>query len=132
MKKSKRNDSKHIDGLEAVAGNGLIDRRALLGRGVLFAGAIGTGIAPALSSAAAEPLVDDPWSLGMAYFLLGEGLLDDSAAAGLGWWSTKENSRLLLLLTRIARLWRAKNRSSASMFGNMPTTCSIKIGDPTI
>jgi hypothetical protein len=28
--------------IEAVAGNGLLDRRALLGRGVILAGAIGT------------------------------------------------------------------------------------------
>ncbi|HSY55957.1 MAG TPA: molybdopterin-dependent oxidoreductase, partial [Bradyrhizobium sp.] len=47
--------------LEAVAGNGLIDRRALLGRGVVFAGAMGAGIGP--SAAGAEPLADDPWSL---------------------------------------------------------------------
>ena len=47
--------------LEAVAGNGLIDRRALLGRGVVLAGALGAGIAP--SAAGAEPLTDDPWSL---------------------------------------------------------------------
>jgi hypothetical protein len=29
--------------IETVAGNGLLDRRALLGRGVAFAGALGTG-----------------------------------------------------------------------------------------
>src|SRR6516164_1197337 len=46
---------------EAAAGNGLIDRRALLGRGVVFAGAMSAGIGSA--SAAAEPLADDPWSL---------------------------------------------------------------------
>ena len=46
---------------EAVAGNGLIDRRALLGRGVVLAGAMSAGIGSA--SAAAEPLADDPWSL---------------------------------------------------------------------
>ena len=46
---------------EAVAGNGLIDRRALLGRGVVLAGAMSAGIGGA--SAAAEPLADDPWSL---------------------------------------------------------------------
>jgi len=45
-----------------VAGNGLLDRRALLGRGAIFAGAIGTG-AGALNGAAAEPLADGPWSL---------------------------------------------------------------------
>jgi len=47
--------------LEAVAGNGLIDRRALLGRGMLFAGAMSAGVGPA--AAGAEPLTDDPWSL---------------------------------------------------------------------
>ena len=46
---------------DAVAGNGLIDRRALLGRGALFAGALGTGLGSA--SAAAEPLADDQWTL---------------------------------------------------------------------
>ena len=51
-----------IPSLEPVAGNGLIDRRALLGRGILFAGATGTGV-PSLTSAAAEPLAIDPWSL---------------------------------------------------------------------
>jgi len=48
---------------EFVAGNGLIDRRALLGRGVVFAGAMGAGGAGSLVGAAAEPLVDGPWSL---------------------------------------------------------------------
>src|SRR6202049_5074588 len=47
--------------LEAAAGNGLIDRRALLGRGMVFAGAMSAGIGP--SAAGAEPLADDPWSL---------------------------------------------------------------------
>jgi sulfane dehydrogenase subunit SoxC len=47
-----------------VAGNGLIDRRALLGRGVVFAGAMGTGISGTATGAAAEPLKDDPWSVG--------------------------------------------------------------------
>jgi len=50
-----------VETLEPVAGNGLIDRRALLGRGMVLAGAMSTGIGPA--SAAAEPLADDPWSL---------------------------------------------------------------------
>src|SRR6516225_10781222 len=46
----------------AVAGNGLIDRRALLGRGAAIAGSL--SIAPALATgAAAEPLKDGPWSL---------------------------------------------------------------------
>jgi sulfane dehydrogenase subunit SoxC len=42
-----------------VAGNGLLDRRALLGGGVALAGAVGTS----LTSAAAEPLTNGPWSL---------------------------------------------------------------------
>jgi sulfane dehydrogenase subunit SoxC len=46
-----------------VAGNGLIHRRALLGRGIVFAGAMGTGVGSSLASAAAEPLAIDPWSL---------------------------------------------------------------------
>jgi sulfane dehydrogenase subunit SoxC len=47
--------------LQAAAGNGLIDRRALLRRGMLFAGAMSAGVGPA--AAGAEPLADDPWSL---------------------------------------------------------------------
>jgi sulfane dehydrogenase subunit SoxC len=46
-----------------VAGNGLIDRRALLGRGITIAGAMGTGVVASSTGAAAEPLKDDPWSL---------------------------------------------------------------------
>src|SRR5436309_11304913 len=48
-----------------VAGNGLLDRRALLGRGILFAGAATTAASASLTSSAAEPLKDDPWSLTM-------------------------------------------------------------------
>jgi len=48
-----------------VAGNGLLDRRALLGRGVLLAGAAATGAGASITGAAAEPLKDDPWSLVM-------------------------------------------------------------------
>jgi len=52
---------------QAVAGNGLLDRRALLGRGVVFAGAMSTGAVGSLTGAAAEPLrdaplTDAPWS----------------------------------------------------------------------
>lgn len=43
-----------------VAGNGFIDRRALLGRGILFAGAAATGTGGSLT-AAAEPMPVDPW-----------------------------------------------------------------------
>src|SRR5260370_2741364 len=45
-----------------AAGNGLVDRRALLGRGMLFAGATATGIGSSLTGAAAEALPVDPWS----------------------------------------------------------------------
>jgi sulfane dehydrogenase subunit SoxC len=62
-----RNKNRDVAGqsppFELVAGNGLIDRRALLGRGVVLAGAIGAGGAGSLVGAAAEPLVDGPWSL---------------------------------------------------------------------
>src|SRR5207253_10746326 len=46
-----------------VAGNGLLNRRALLGRGIMLAGAAGTGVGASIAGAAAEPLKDDPWSL---------------------------------------------------------------------
>jgi sulfane dehydrogenase subunit SoxC len=46
-----------------VAGNGLLNRRALLGRGIMLAGAAGAGVGTSLTGAAAEPLKDDPWSL---------------------------------------------------------------------
>ena len=49
--------------LEPVAGNGLLDRRALLGRGIMVAGAMTTGVGASLTGAAAEPLKDDQWSL---------------------------------------------------------------------
>src|SRR4051794_40919511 len=53
---------------EAVAGNGLLNRRMLLGRGAILAGAIGTAPLGSLTGAAAEPpaggaLTDSPWSL---------------------------------------------------------------------
>ena len=50
------------EGLESAAGNGLINRRALLGRGVMIAGAMGTGFGGS-SAAGAEPLTEEPWSL---------------------------------------------------------------------
>src|SRR5262249_1255200 len=46
--------------VDAVAGNGLIDRRALLGQGIALAGAAGIS---GTTGAAAEPLKDEPWSL---------------------------------------------------------------------
>ena len=47
--------------LDPAAGDGLINRRALLGRGIAIAGSVGAGAA--LTGAAAEPLTDQPWSL---------------------------------------------------------------------
>jgi len=48
--------------IEQVAGNGLLHRRALLGRGLAFAGAAAVaGGAP--TGATAAPLTDPPWSL---------------------------------------------------------------------
>jgi sulfane dehydrogenase subunit SoxC len=47
--------------LEAVAGNGLINRRALLGQGIAIAGAMGA--AGTVTGAGAEPLTNEPWSL---------------------------------------------------------------------
>jgi sulfane dehydrogenase subunit SoxC len=47
--------------LEQVAGNGLLHRRALLGGGVAFAGALTAG--PALTGAAADALEEPEWSL---------------------------------------------------------------------
>src|SRR3989441_13359767 len=52
-----------LEGLEVIAGNGLLGRRAFLRGGAAFAAAV-TGYTVA-RSAAAEPLKDDPWSLGM-------------------------------------------------------------------
>ena len=58
---SKRQRNGGAPPLEAVAGNGLLHRRALLQSGVMFAGALGSGAA--LTSAAAEPLTEPDWSL---------------------------------------------------------------------
>ena len=48
---------------ESVAGNGLLNRRALLGSGIVLAGAAGVG--SSVTGAAAEALKEDPWSLEM-------------------------------------------------------------------
>ena len=48
-----RKDGSAVAPLETVAGNGLLDRRALLGRGIAFAGAAtggGTSLSPPLPS----------------------------------------------------------------------------------
>ncbi|HEY2134603.1 MAG TPA: sulfite dehydrogenase [Xanthobacteraceae bacterium] len=47
---------------ETVAGNGLLNRRALLGQGIALAGAMGVGAA-STTGAAAEPLKEEPWGL---------------------------------------------------------------------
>jgi sulfane dehydrogenase subunit SoxC len=47
-----------------IAGNGLLDRRMLLGRGIVFASAAAAGVGTSLTSAAAEPMPVDPWSTG--------------------------------------------------------------------
>jgi hypothetical protein len=55
---------KHRQGapsLDKVAGNGLINRRVLLGSGLTIAGALGA--AGTMTTAAAEPLSDAAWSL---------------------------------------------------------------------
>src|SRR5262249_19977309 len=53
--------------VEAVAGNGLLHRRALLGRGLLLAGAVGAAPRGSVLGAAdpprPPPLTDAPWSL---------------------------------------------------------------------
>ena len=58
-----RKDESAFPPLDPVAANGLLDRRALLGRGIVLAGAVTTGASTALTSAAAEPLTNGPWSL---------------------------------------------------------------------
>src|SRR6266700_4991149 len=60
MSNSKRSD---LDSLEVVAGNGIINRRALLGRGIALAGATTASAGATFTSAGAEPLPVDPWSL---------------------------------------------------------------------
>src|SRR3954466_10911969 len=48
---------------DAIAGNGLINRRALLGRGAIFAGATSAVVGFSFAGGPAEPLKDEPWSL---------------------------------------------------------------------
>ena len=54
---------KGTNSAEHVAGNGLLDRRALLSHGAALAGAMSVGTVGATTGAAAEPLVNDPWSV---------------------------------------------------------------------
>ena len=65
MSISKRQLTTPADSMTPVAGNGLLDRRALLGRGIVFAGAAAASVGTSITGAAAEPLKDDPWSLVM-------------------------------------------------------------------
>ena len=51
------------EAVEEVAGNGLLHRRALLGKGAIAAGILGTGLGPGATGAAAEPLAEPPWGL---------------------------------------------------------------------
>ena len=48
---------------EQVAANGLLHRRALLGKGAAAAGILGAGLGPSATGAAAEPLIEPPWGL---------------------------------------------------------------------
>jgi sulfane dehydrogenase subunit SoxC len=61
--RKRRNGAQELTSVEQVAGNGLLHRRALLERGIMLAGAMGTGVGASGASAAAEPLKNDPWSL---------------------------------------------------------------------
>ncbi len=61
--RKRRKDGSASPPLEPIAGNGLLDRRTLLGRGIVLAGAASTGVGTSVTSAAAEPLTNGPWSL---------------------------------------------------------------------
>jgi sulfane dehydrogenase subunit SoxC len=63
MTYSRRYIDLNVSRIETVAGNGILDRRALLRHGVAFAGALGAVVGLRATSAAAEPLVEAPWSL---------------------------------------------------------------------
>jgi sulfane dehydrogenase subunit SoxC len=60
---TKSRQGREAESVARVAGNGLIDRRALLSQGAAIAGAAGVGAVGAATVAAAEPLANDPWSL---------------------------------------------------------------------
>ena len=53
------------DDVEQVAGNGLLHRRALLGRSAAIAGLVGTGLGAGATGAGAEQLIEQPWGLQM-------------------------------------------------------------------
>jgi sulfane dehydrogenase subunit SoxC len=58
----KRGGTRHFSQDDVVAGNGLLHRRALLGRGLMMAGAAGVGFGSTPTSAGAEPLKEPEWS----------------------------------------------------------------------
>src|SRR5438477_8990302 len=58
-----KHSERQLETLDPVAGNGLLHRRALLGRGLALAGAAATGTGASVTGAAADPLPVDPWSL---------------------------------------------------------------------
>jgi sulfane dehydrogenase subunit SoxC len=60
MRSKTSSDKKDLD---YIAGNGLLHRRALLGRGAAFAGALGTAAGLRGTGAAAEPLKEQDWGL---------------------------------------------------------------------
>jgi sulfane dehydrogenase subunit SoxC len=62
-KSSPDKSREYYGSIPEVAGNGLLHRRALLGRGIMVAGAMGAGAAGSLTGAAAEPLTEAPWSV---------------------------------------------------------------------
>ena len=51
-----------INEIQEVAANGLLDRRALLSTGIVFAGAAAATSVAGIATAGAEPLAVDPWS----------------------------------------------------------------------
>src|SRR6478609_9320199 len=65
--RKRRKDRSASPQLEPIAGNGLLDRRALLGRGIAFASAATTGVGTSLATAAAEPLTNGPGASRRAY-----------------------------------------------------------------
>src|SRR5260370_41263905 len=52
-----------IDHQTVLAGNGLLDRRVLLGRAAAAAGILGTGVGLSTTTAGAEPVTEAPWGL---------------------------------------------------------------------
>ncbi len=51
--RKRRKDGSASPPLESIAGNGLLDRRTLLGGGIVLAGAASTGVGTSVTSAAA-------------------------------------------------------------------------------